>query len=87
MQAAVNATRELEWIINQLLDFTREDYDVEKQQQSTVMMRSSLIMDCKSLYDSVERQESAGLGLQEKRTAIEVTAIRQEMRDSHLSTK
>ena len=63
------------------LDFRRTKEILDTQPEAII------ITDCKSLYDSVERQESAGLGLQEKRTAIEVTAIRQEMRDSHLSTR
>ena len=45
------------------------------------------ITGCKSLYDALERSESAGLGLSEKRTAIEVTATRDVMRETGISTR
>ena len=38
-----------------------------------------MVTDCKSLYDALARSESQGLGLSEKRTAIEITATRQQM--------
>ena len=40
-----------------------------------------------SLYDALERSESAGLGLSEKRTAIEVTATQEVMRETGISTR
>ena len=36
-----------------------------------------LVTDCKSLFDAVNRNQAAGLGLAEKRTAIECLAIKQ----------
>ena len=46
------------------------------------MPKAYVVTDCKSLYDALERSESAGLGLAEKRTAIEVTATREAMRET-----
>jgi len=40
---------------------------------------SPLITDCKSLYDAVERSQSTGLNLAERRTSIEVLACRERM--------
>ena len=48
---------------------------------------SSAITDCKSLYDALEKSESLGLGLSEKRTSIEVTATRQHMRATGIKTR
>ena len=45
------------------------------------------ITDCKSLYDALDKSESLGLGLSEKRTSIEVTATRQQMRATGIKTK
>ena len=45
------------------------------------------ITDCKSLYDALEKNESLGLGLSEKRTSIEVTSTRQQMRATGINTK
>ena len=42
---------------------------------------------CKSLYYALEKNESLGLGLSEKRTSIEVTATRQQMRTTGIKTK
>ena len=41
----------------------------------------------KSLYDALEKNESLGLGLSEKRTSIEVTATRQHMRATCMKTR
>ena len=38
-----------------------------------------MITDAKALYDSIARSESAGGGLKDRRSAIEVMALRQEM--------
>ena len=46
-----------------------------------------MVTDCKSLYDALARSESQGLGLSEKRTAIEVTATMQQMEATGISCK
>ena len=46
-----------------------------------------MVTDCKSLYVALARSESQGLGLQEKRTAIEVAATRQQMEASGVTCK
>ena len=48
---------------------------------------SHAITDCKSLYGALEKNESLGLGLSEKRTSIEVTATRQQMRATGIKTR
>ena len=45
------------------------------------------ITDCKSLYDALEKNESLGLGLSERRTSIEVMATKQQLRATGLKTK
>ena len=52
-----------------------------------MLPQAHVITDCKSLYDALERSESAGLGLAEKRTAIEVTATRETMRETGITTR
>ena len=52
-----------------------------------LLPESCAITDCKSLYDALEKNESLGLGLSEKRTSIEVTATRQHMRATGIKTK
>ena len=48
---------------------------------------SCLVTDCKSLFDAVNRKQSAGLGLSEKRTAIECLAIKQITSASNVALK
>ena len=47
------------------------------------------ITDCKSLYDALEKSESLGLGLSgsERRTSIEISATRQQMRATGIKTR
>ena len=52
-----------------------------------LLPESCAITDCKSLYDALEKNESLGLGLSEKRTSIEVTATRQQMRATGIKTR
>ena len=52
-----------------------------------LLPESCAIADCKSLYDALENNESLGLGLSEKRTSIEVTATRQQMRATGMRTR
>ena len=52
-----------------------------------MLPKSCAITDCKSLYDALEKNESLGLGLSEKRTAIEVTATRQQMQATGIETR
>ena len=59
------------------------DHDAELEHAPT----SSLITDCNGLFDAVNRSQSAGLGLSEKRTAIEALSIRQLCTASNVSVK
>ena len=47
------------------------------------------ITDCKSLYDALEKSESLGLGLSgsERRTSIEISATKQQMRATGIRTR
>ena len=65
-------------------------YSIDLRKAATVLAtlpKSHVITDCKSLYDALEKSESAGLGLQEERTAIEVTATRDTMRETGRQTR
>eukprot|EP00959_Pyramimonas_sp_CCMP1952_P043761 914643-Pyramimonas_sp.AAC.1 len=41
----------------------------------------ALVTDCKAFYDGVVKSESAGLGLDERRTAIEALALRRALEE------
>ena len=51
------------------------------------LLESCAITDCKSLYDALEKNETLGLGLSEKRTSIEVTSTRQHMRATGIKAR
>eukprot|EP00959_Pyramimonas_sp_CCMP1952_P134378 2811561-Pyramimonas_sp.AAC.1 len=48
------------------------------QEKMTILhhVPAVLITDCKAFYDGVARSQSAGPGLEERRTAIEALALR-----------
>ena len=46
-----------------------------------------LVTDCKSLFDAVNRNQSAGLGLSEKRTAIESLSIKHIISTTKVAVK
>ena len=48
--------------------------------------KSPVITDAKSLYDALERSESSTRNLAERRTATEVTAIRQRLEHGFIKT-
>ena len=52
-----------------------------------LLPESCAIIDCKSLYDALENNESLGLGLSEKRTSIEAAATRQQMHATGIKTR
>ena len=48
---------------------------------------ASIVTDAKSLYDGVEKRESFSAGLQDRRSGIEVVAIRQQVRDQGIKVR
>ena len=48
---------------------------------------SVLVTDCKSLYDAVERSQSTGLNLAERRTSIEVLSCRERLHATKMELK
>ena len=48
---------------------------------------SVLVTDCKSLYDAVERSQSTGLNLAERRTSIEVLSCRERLHATSMELK
>ena len=62
--------------------------DLRKTDQvRSLIPKGIMVPDCKSLYDALARSESQGLGLSEKRTAIEVTTTRQQMEATGIESK
>ena len=63
----------------------REKIDQGRERQDA--KQSALITDCRGLYDAVSRSQTAGLGLAEKRTAIEALSIKQICEESSVALK
>eukprot|EP00974_Lingulodinium_polyedra_P079053 7656049-Lingulodinium_polyedra.AAC.1 len=62
---------------------TRIDQDLELARAPVTV----LVTDCRGLFDAVNRCQSAGLGLPEKRRALEALSIRQICSLSKITTK
>ena len=60
---------------------------IDQDQELRGSTQSALITDCRGLYDAVNRSQTAGLGLTEKRTAIEALSIRQICEESNVCLK
>ena len=79
-QAAANAVDALGWAKVMMAMIVRPDLKPDSDEAQRLFGRSPLITDCKALYDAA-RSMSAGRGLQEKRTAIEVLMINEKMHE------
>eukprot|EP00969_Alexandrium_andersonii_P261229 11548831-Alexandrium_andersonii.AAC.1 len=44
-------------------------------------------MDCRGVFDAVAKSESSGLGLKDKRAALEALALRQAMAQLHTALR
>ena len=65
-----------------------EGIDLRRAGETLEMLPpTSVITDCKSLYDSLERSESLGLGMTDRRTSIDVAATREQMRESGITCR
>ena len=69
--------------------YRSRSYRSKESRQGTLSLlpKAHVVTDSKSLYDALEKSESVGLGLAEKRTAIEVTATRETMRETGITTR
>ena len=62
--------------------------DLRRPESVLNMTPNALVVTgCKSRDDALERNESPGLGLTDKRTSIEVAATRQQMQSTGIDTK
>ncbi len=51
--------------------------NLEEPSEAIAAVDGAFVSDCKSFYGSVNRKESAGLGMRDKRAAIEALSVRQ----------
>ena len=80
-----------------MLNFTRLFFadclhpkGIDLRQPDTILQllpEAFAIADCKSLYDALEKNESLGLGLSERRTSIEVSATKQQMQATGIKAR
>ncbi|CAK0880367.1 unnamed protein product, partial [Prorocentrum cordatum] len=55
--------------------------DLQNRAAALLHIPGALVTDCKAFYDGVVKSESAGLGLDERRTAIEALALRRALEE------
>ena len=85
--AYLTGLKELEWYQAMFCEIFFGTFSLERKWETLPRIPSWGVTDCKSLYDALARSESQGLGLSEKRTAIEVAATRQQMEASGVLCK
>ncbi len=80
-QAANSACEELEFTRLVWAEFENEAFNVQDAWKYIASVPGVLVVDAKDLFDSTARSESSGL--QDRRTAIEVLALRQALSWGH----
>ena len=78
VQMASSSTDSHEFVKQMMLDwFNSEPIQAEEIDGVMRQVESVMVCDSRNLYDALEKIESSGLHLEEKRTAIEVLSIRE----------
>ena len=57
------------------------DINLHVRREALLRVPAALVTDCKAFYDGAVKSESAGLGLDERRTAIEALALRRALEE------
>lgn len=81
-QACANAVDRLEWCVNMLVGILAPQLQVGSSEAYDFLPRHVVVTDSRGLYDASQSQ-TAGLGIQDKRTAIEVMIINERMAAIH----
>ena len=81
-QACANAVDRLEWCVNMLVGILAPQLQVGSPEAYDFLPRHVVVTDSRGLYDASQSQ-TAGLGIQDKRTAIEVMIINERMAAIH----
>ena len=80
-QAACAAVDQLEWCKALMALIMNPDLDPKADETLHLMGRSPVLTDAKALYDA-SRSQTSGLGISNRRTALEVTCLNERMRAS-----
>ena len=76
IQGAGDGQEEMEFCRLLIYDILIGSLDLYKANEAISQVPGVLILDCKSLYDSVKSFESSALGMSDKRAAIEALALK-----------
>ena len=88
VQMASSSTDSHEFVKQMMLDwFNPEPIQAEKIDGVMRQVESVMVCDSRNLYDALEKIESSGLHLEEKRTAVEVLSIRERTKAAGISIR
>ena len=79
IQGAGDGQEEMEFCRLLIYDILVGSLDLYKANEAISQVPGVLILDCKSLYDSVKSSESSALGMSDKRAAIEALALKRAL--------
>ena len=79
IQGAGDGQEEMEFCRLLIYDILIGSLDLYKANEAISQVPGVLILDCKSLYDSVKSSESSALGMSDKRAAIEALALKRAL--------
>ena len=66
---------------------SKDPVSLKNADQHLQSLPSCLVVDAKNIYDGIVKIESSGLQLEEKRTAIELLAIKQRLRQAAIALR
>jgi len=84
---ALDALEFLKLVLAEALSVKPLDLRRDADNAVATVCPSVLVTDCKSLYDAVERSQSTGLNLAERRTSIEVLSCRERLHATQMQLK
>ena len=88
VQMASSSTDSHEFVKQMMLDwFNPEPIRADEVDSVMRQVESVMVCDSRNLYDALEKIESSGLHLEEKRTAIEVLSIRERTRATGITIR
>lgn len=79
IQAATDAQEESEFARLVMADLLFGPADLKEAAEAICAIPGVLILDCKALWDSLEKSESSALGMLDKRVAIEALALKRSL--------
>ena len=79
VQSATMAVEDQEWLRLMWVEMSTGEVNLKNANPAIASVTAAVVTDCKGLYDSINRNSSSGLGVADRRSAIEALGLRQSL--------